>query len=852
MAFGISTPSIGGNLFNIPSGSTTAPTGQQTAYILTPELQRIIQDIKADRWNKLFTYSFSILKASSDGSVNPTGTVVVPGFIRNVADFRIPPSSLSVSTQFASGVTATNRGILEENNGVVFRTITIQGTTGLFPDRLVTGQGETPTPVIKVLKNLFPGTASAINNVIDQAQSVIDSVVGPDSTRDLSPPDSPTSIELQQTGYFKFWELNNFIIAYSELKKKPVGEDFRLVFNSPKDNISYICTPMAFDLRRDSSSPLLYKYNIVLRVWDIATFGQADPLDVLDGIPRPENVSATKALTETLRASRQTINAAKNAIAGVHSDINSILNVYTQAVLLLKDTVGLAEEIADFPEVFRNNARALLQGPTNSFVASLNSFGGTSIGSIDERESDFPGSSNASSIVDAGGDATKASTTPDGETDLTPKSNNAIVGVGTFENLIDDPEFGAQSLDDFDDIPDPVQSQIDNARDVALNLNSGDIRDLESSLQEIADNLAESVGGGDADYNEAFNLPPPIETDREPTEDDILTLVAIQESRCSFQASLGTGEFYDERELDPFVQSNEALDLEDQMVSPLSAIPVAFERGGSLELLAQKFLGDPNRAREIAVLNNLRPPFVDESGFTRDIENANGRTFVVDDRENLAINEVVILQGTGVVNSRRRILDIDDIGGGQFRIAVDGPDNIALFAPGTNPFIFARIPGTVGPGDTLLIPSLNSPAEATATRPSSLQDRLSFAERIFKIDLKLDDNGRDLIVNPTADIGRAFGYDNALQALRTAVEVQQNELEQHPQFGLAVPIGGRNSDTPITTIKEIIQTTILTNPRFADAIVEVEINGSVSRIRIDAEGAAGTGQLPVEFEVGRG
>lgn len=874
-------------------GIPAVPQPPPLPYKINPDLTRKIQsEIKSDRWNGVgkngvFRYSFSVAKAASDGTTLPT-KATVPGFNDTTFFLRIPPQNITISTQFATNVSATNRGILEEHNGVVFRLINISGTTGVFPDRLVVGQNKSSNKAVNVVKNIFPNAFNSVTSAINSFNDIASAVTGP-PPRELSPEDEENNPDFQKTGYHQFWVLHNFIVAYAEAKKQVGSNDLRFLFNSPKDNISYVCTPMSFDLKRISDQPLLYNYTIVLKCWDIAPISAAvdTAIDVLAGVPTPDNVAAAKAATEVLRTSRNTINAARNVLNGVHSDIANIMNIYTQGVLVMKDFVGLADEVADFPQQVENNANTLLVGPTNSFISALNeSPDRQSLGfdSVDESQSNQTSATTKSAISSAAsasasgvaaqvpvGQAAQAAeglataeaaidksasrsskTTPDGETVPPPQSVNAQNAAGRLSLEIDNEDFASRSLDEFqDNISEEFRTDVESARDEAFQLTSGDIRELVDNLQEVSDNFAESIGGGDENYSAAFSLPAPAETDREPTEDDIINQAAIQEAAANFSSTLGTGQFFAEREADPFVNANINLDVNDQMLSPLSTIPVPFQRGSSLEIMAQQFLGDPNRAREIHILNNLRPPFIDEVGFTVPLSNASGRTFVVEDATNLTIGQAITIKGTGVSPTRRRILNLEKFGVTQTRVTIDGPDNLDIFTPVTNPFLEARLPGTVGPGDTVLIPDQTQPNTGIPTRPNEIEERLAFAEKVFKTDLLLDKNAKDVIVGANGDIGRSFGYNNALQALRLAVEIERGELEQHPDFGLSVPIGGRNSDIGLQDINDIVANTVTADPRFSDAITEVEIDGSISRIRIDAEGAAGTGQIPVEFEVGQ-
>jgi hypothetical protein len=867
----------------------------KTPYQVTPDLARKMQEqIKGDRWNGVgkdgaYRYSFSILKASPNGTSVPV-KASIPGFNDSTVYLRIPPQNITISTQYAAQVSATNRGILEEHNGVVFRMINITGTTGVFPDRLTVGQDKSPGKDVNVIKNLFPNAYNSVKSALNSWEDVKNSVSGPPK-RDLSPEDKQDNPDYTETGYYKFWVLHNFMVAYAEAKKAKDASDLRFVFNSPKDNISYVCTPISFDLKRNSAQPLLYNYTIILKCWDVAplTVGVDQAIDVLEGVPSPDNIAAAKAITETLRTSRQTIAAANRVLSGVHSDISSIMNIYTQGVLLMKDLTGLADEVIDFIPQMVNNAETLLIGPTNSLIRELNSSSESTnrsrleFDSVDEEESYQTSGTTKSSIQTAGqgvaearaantniaqrasaasqlksdlssvdGISTRSSaTTPDGETFPEPTSINRQTAVGRLDLLLSEEDFTSKSLEDFQDsISDEFQNDIEEAREEALQLTSGDIRDLVDDLQEVSNNFAESVGGGDEDYNSAYYLTEPEDTDRELTEDDIITQVGIQESIASFASTLGTGQIFEEREGDPFVNANVNLDINDQMYSPLSSIPVPFQRGGSLELLAQQYLGDPNRAREIHLLNHLRPPFIDEVGFTLNISSADGRTFIVTDASDLAIGQVVTISGTLIAPTRRRILNLEDFGD-QTRVTVDGPDNLSIYTPATNPYIEARLPGTVGPGDTVLIPSDIQPNTGVPTRPNEIEETMQHAEKVFKIDLLLDNDGKDLIVGANGDVGRSYGYTNALQALRLATEIERGEIEQHTSYGLGFPLGSRNSDFGIQDINDVVSSTITSDSRFNDAITEVEIDGSVTRIRINASGAAGTGQVPVEFEVGQ-
>lgn len=846
-ALGITVPKIGIN------GTGTGSPVDASAF------KGKMQEIQRENWNKLFHYSFFLYNIQSN---TRPGLGDINGFFDTDITLDIPPQNLAISTHFATNVTATNDGILEEHNGVVFRTITIAGTTGLWPNRpsqpTKAGQGV----ATKLITNIFPGAVTAIQGLANNVRNTVASVTGTNTNQKGVPRDDAGNIlDITNTGYYRFWSLHNFFVGYAEMKKTSAGQGIVLVFSSPKDNVGYVCTPVSFDLRRDSSNPLLYRYNIVLKAWNLVATDQTSEINVLANLPTPDNVNAIKSITNTLMDARTVINSARNVLAGVNSDFVSIMNVYTQGVMVLKEAAGFAEDLNDFPSVIKNNAAILLTGANNSFVAALQSANSTDpqnattaipFTSTDEQESQFPSGSTSATIAansTTGATGAASKTTPGGE-DKTMGNARLNLATGALSAALDSPSFTATPLSSLD-IPPSVQAQMDTVRTQARQTTSGQIRDLTADIKSISDNLAQSAGMMDPVYAQTYGLPAPVASGKVPTEDDILNEVALEDAQYAFIQTLATGEIFRERDSDPFVSANNNLQASDQMQSPGSQIPVPFPRGSTLENLALRYLGDASRAREIAILNNLRAPFIDEIGFSQTIATAEGRTFVVTDDSNLSISQAITIQGTGVAPTRRTILNIEAIGGGQYRVTVDGPDNLSIYLPSTNPTLTSRLPGTVGPGDIILIPDPAVPVNTVPTRPSPLFNRLSAAEKVFKIDLALDASGHDIDVGASGDIKRSYGYNNAVQAIQLGLETEKGELEDHPDYGLAVPVGQRNSDLNIADLNRLVKERITADPRFASAVTNASVDGSVVSVNIIAQGARGTGAIPVEFQIGK-
>jgi hypothetical protein len=147
----------------------------------------------------------------------------------------------------------------------------------------------------------------------------------------------------------------------------------------------------------------------------------------------------------------------------------------------------------------------------------------------------------------------------------------------------------------------------------------------------------------------------------------------------------------------------------------------------------------------------------------------------------------------------------------------------------------------------ILIPSGQSNRSVNG-RQTSLNERLSHAEKVFKVDMALSDTG-DLAIGTDGDILKSYGYKNAVQAIQIALETEKGELEQHLAYGLDAQVGEKLTGDLITGINQSCKDAVTSDPRFQTANVTARLDGSALNIRVDAIGSNGTGLIPVEFKV---
>lgn len=843
------------------------------------ELKGKTQSVNPFSWDLTYDYIFYVGVAKPDGSIDSskpvdginsttveqlsssnlfpvkgtTGTTQYPVSVT----LNIPPQSLSISLQFASTVSATNRGVLEENNGIVFRNISISGTTGILPQRETRDAPSKPDKYsIKNIGQLFfPAASAGISKFIKSGSKILGS----------TPPGEAKNLEeaaLKKTGYYQFWLLNNFFIEYAEAKKKTGNSDLRLIFYCPKDNMRYICTPQVFDLRKDSSQPNLYRYSIGLKSWDLATDkGNSLPTNKGDE-PFRSNRTSIKKLLNTIRKARNTIQQASGVIKGVQSDIFSVMNVVNQAVLALKDIVGVGVTIMDFKATLKSNANLLVVTNKNQWAQLLNKNKiGLSRASIEAHKAiasfqsnlntginPTAGSSTSGAITSAkSSSSSKSNAGPSGETVSGDSVNNASA-VKAISPLLDIPELADTiQLRELGPLPASVQAQITKDQNSSVELNAGQVRGLAAKLGEVSDNLAYASGSMDPEYAKTFSISQPIASNKSPTEDDIILSASIEEARDALLSTLSTGDLFQERPTDPFITASTIISPDETIITPTSAYAVVVNRGDTLERMAQVYLGDAIFARDIALLNNLRAPYIDEVGFTLPVTQAANRTFLVKNRSQLTLNQIVRIGGTLVSETRRKILNIEDVGNNTFRVTVNGKPDLDKYSSIASPYIKARIPGTVGSGDNILIPSEQEADQIADSRDTPLQDRMSFAEKVFRVDIALSDTG-DLDISSSGDVARSYGYNNAVQALRLLLETEKGELEWHLTYGFDASVGQKIQDFG-ELISFRVRTAIVSDPRFTNANVDVTLVGTAYIVKVEAFGAQGTGRIPLEFSL---
>ncbi len=258
----------------------------------------------------------------------------------------INPSNLHVDAHFATNVTTSLYGVIEEHSEQRFFDIAIEGTTGMAPrytgmiegslakanqdpiksegrmSMSDTSDGGRAQLGANLAGGLFSRTVASVNTALNKVQGVASSLTGnKDSNR--------SGVFTDRTGYTAFHRLFKFFLCY---KADLVGFDphnpeqlidtqrtdalrHPLVFFNYKDNQQYDCSIVGFKLKRNADKPMLYDYSIVLRAYNLRSCEAAED--------QTNNKLSTLGLDKTTSSSA--FGTVKNAAEGAKRMVGSVL-----------------------------------------------------------------------------------------------------------------------------------------------------------------------------------------------------------------------------------------------------------------------------------------------------------------------------------------------------------------------------------------------------------------------------------------------------------------------------------------------------------------------------------------------
>ena len=389
---------------------------------------------------------------------------------------------------------------------------------------------------------------------------------------------------------------------------------------------------------------------------------------------------------------------------------------------------------------------------------------------------------------------------------------------------------------------------------------------IRQSLVGGRDEISDTIGLSDTDYNATFDRSSTPQL-RSARIKDISDMQTLQEAIGTVDYILANTASLTTTNVDPFALARlNANNPDVEIVTGLSGQLVRMYFGDSLQTLATRYLGSPDRWLEIAIANGLKPPYVDEIGEAIPIASNGSDSQLniarldgnsVSNRNKLYINQVVFLQSDTVkFPDQRSILNIKEIPiSGEIVLELSREPNLSQYQTIDSAHIRVFKPNTINSNFMVLIPS-----PSPANNPSSTKETPFFLlskgedEKRAGVDLLLDSTN-DITFTSSGDFQLSYGLSNAIQAMQLKLMAERGQSTRHLEFGLPSVIGVRANDTAaiknalITGINDVVGG----DSRFSRIETLDVAVGQGSAIISLVVRLAGTGtQVPISFTINVG
>lgn len=808
-----------------------------------------------ERANNLYPYRLIVIdvkKGNSPVSKNGTGTArneevtkyehnsggvqyAINGVVSNW-EFTLPitPQQLSITDQFAINTSATMRGIVEEHNGVKFKIIQASGTTGIWPTRNNfddpnTGQGT----------SLFGGTVEALGGVA-RAVDALNQATG---KSDVKKPDTlnfKKDNDGQNTGYFQAQLLQQFLEQYAMAKKDPKNKHWRLVFDCPKINESFVVTPMQFTTTKSQRSPGETLFNMQFKAWKRVQIsrGSGDSKLAIQEL----NPNFFQTLTSSLDAARGLMSASLNVIKAVRADFRKPFDALRKVTLLMKDFAGIGLSLADLPNQINKDITSATRKRASDLALALG-------GSVGSKTRSLIKDIKKESDNDEG---VSSSDVEQGENGKGARDQKRISPVN---NLFNEPEsnyefFSTISLDELELTP-QQKSAIEDEIELNSLISIEEIKGFIKETQDLILDLSNNFGAGDEFFSKVFGRPVPKKRAIPMTIEEFELIKSLEEAVLNMNMLVATRDFDDVRTESPLeyiggLAEESGIEFNSSSTSKYLA-PVPF--GLTIEEISARYLGDPDRYNEIVTINNLRSPYIDEEGFFYELlSNGDGRQFNINGKEGLFIGQTIQISSNTVPLFARKITEIEKITDTNYLITLDGLSDLEKLKTDDKAKIKGFLPGTVNSQNQIYIPS-DQPVEdqsRTFDIPFLQGDTLT---GISKIDWLLDDEG-DIVINSFGEANLANGITNIVQALKMKISTEKGQILSEPSFGVGVNPGVNVSEIQIENLLKDMKEMVIADTRFSGVEnIEVNILPPNLSIKINAILANGNGIFPINFTV---
>lgn len=387
-----------------------------------------------------------------------------------------------------------------------------------------------------------------------------------------------------------------------------------------------------------------------------------------------------------------------------------------------------------------------------------------------------------------------------------------------------------------------------------------DFLKIKRNLKEYRDQLADSVGLGDPDYNRIYNRGVAIDNKVGATIANLNLMQMLQDQLASVDFILANL-FAVDAAVDPFALARiNANNPEIPIGQYSSGYLVKIHYGEDLQGLATRYLGDPNKWIDIALANGLREPYIDEVG-EQFFLLSNGRKNQVNvlktSSSRFYVNQLVFIQSNTLpFPSQRNISAIKEIPhSSEVVLTLSGEADLDNYLLNDQANIRVFKPNTVNSSQYLLIPSTEPLDSIRKDEIPWFQTGSQADEKKAKIDIAISENGA-LQFTPNGDIALSYGLANAIQATKLKLMTELGSNRYHPNYGIINLTGTTNLNeaSAKATLINSINSQIQADPRF-DRVESLTVERhkdtttTAYLVNLVVRLAGGNTLLPISFTV---
>jgi hypothetical protein len=772
-------------------------------------------EIDETLWSQSYPYQLAVLEAGEGGSYSL--------FEQTVFTLPINPEDLTNAMPFAATVEATLGGVVEQHGGVPFRQIAFSGTMGVLPSR--DAGTELTGGWLHEVQGIAGGTIQNARGTVAAARSA---VYGPQFTPNLI--QEPVE---NGTGYYQFRQLQRFLESYAEAKKTDAGQDLRLALLIWKEQAAYLVTPRLFQVRRSKDSPHEFRYSLQLQAWkriDPNSIGQSAGANTFHGLAKPRGAAVARQILQRMDLARRTLAAARQTILAIRSDYDeSVGQAVRQAALFLRDAVGLVKTAVDFPGQMRDHIAQDIRQSWDIIKGAVGS-------RTDPRERGLVESISARSSAQNSGAPPTDPADPIGlRAAVTDPANDWLhesikpdslpLAPGTRETLAEE-----------------------TARAAALT--KGDFKDMHQQVLAFLAGYADRVGLGSATYNATMGFSTAAQV-RDTIDEDYAVLGTLTEvAQALSQVSAFGSDFQPRTPTTIEYAAGLANAAGIAMRVPRSKFAVPFPYQGSLERLAQQYLGDSKRWFEIASLNDLRAPYVDEVGVIVPLlVNGKANEVVIADAKDLVLGQTVTLSSNAIDPVTRVVLNTVEVAPGYWVVTLNGDPDLSQFLVGDVASVQYFAQHTVHGGQVIYIPSDQVATVSTPFAPTAAD--LTRLLQAGDVDGLLTESG-DIAIQPNGEWPFVFGLASIIQWTRVALSTPLGSMVLHPDFGFPLAVGQSLADVSAADVLKGLQSMFRSGPSFTGVrSAAVDIAGPAARVSFELAVRGLDARIPISFDLKR-